>query len=555
MLAIPGMDWTDQRLQVAANALSNVSANAYTKASIERLLRQELQVASVFLLQPAIRSVDLRQWGVREAAYVLAKRLAYTYSSHLFEESDTRLRFSSIEVALIDSLDEALQEFVDELEPQALKLASASGQLNQRLYNYLTHKSHRQFRVQLAETFPSLLVTSALAKRDTLGAELRSIVDSGTPLIKGLAGRWKVRPGVVRHLVGKPTGHVGIQWSRDAMGLAQALNALRPEDVPGDEADTWREFNHMVAVGQRLFCRPIWDSAAGLEWLKECVSRANRGTKRELERWLPSWAEVTSIVRFRNALTKSLKRDLADVDPRPVGNVADAVVEAVDWLFLKKADGELGEAAMLFSDELDRIDRASAIRKIALGTVMMPLIPGDFVSADGARRIRPLITDIQLRLHGHKVRNCLRYRSATRAIRSGAIGTVFIVGILDANTSIALSTAELRVTSNAKSHAYRVTVKQHTGKANRQPSKRCLNAIRELLRHCQTDEVREHLQANRAELRYLRGKDRRAHAAAQHTKHADAFRRVLTDEVYDELIARAREQRAVVDDAVPGMAL
>ena len=255
MLAIPGMDWTDQRLQVAANALSNVSANAYTKASIERLLRQELQVASVFLLQPAIRSVDLRQWGVREAAYVLAKRLAYTYSSHLFEESDTRLRFSSIEVALIDSLDEALQEFVDELEPQALKLASASGQLNQRLYNYLTHKSHRQFRVQLAETFPSLLVTSALAKRDTLGAELRSIVDSGTPLIKGLAGRWKVRPGVVRHLVGKPTGHVGIQWSRDAMGLAQALNALRPEDVPGDEADTWREFNHMVAVGQRRLCR------------------------------------------------------------------------------------------------------------------------------------------------------------------------------------------------------------------------------------------------------------------------------------------------------------
>ena len=240
--------------KVAANALSNVSANAYTKASIERLLRQELQIASVFLVRPVIGSVDLRQWGVREAAYVLAKRLADTYSSHSFEESDSRLQFSSIEKALIDSLDEALQEFVDELEPQALKIASASGQFNQRLYNYLAHKSHRRFRLQLAETFPSLLVTSALARRDTLGAELRSIVDSGTPLIKGLAGRWNVRPGVVRHLVGKPTGHVGIQWSRDAMGLAQALNALRPEDVPGDEADAWREFNHMVAVGQRLFC-------------------------------------------------------------------------------------------------------------------------------------------------------------------------------------------------------------------------------------------------------------------------------------------------------------
>jgi len=267
MLSMPGQIWTDQRLQTAAETLSNVSANAYTKTSTERLLRAELRVSSMCLDRPAIGLVDFRQWAVREVAFYLARQPAISLIDSSNGEPEGGVWLSSVEKALVEGLDDATQEFMEGLEPKSLGLASTSGQLNHRLYNYLAYKSYHQFRIQFAETFPSLLLTSVLPEKDDLGTQLRPIVHSGAPVIKTLSNRWNVRPGVVRHLVGKLTGLIGLQWSRSAQGLALALNALRPGDLPGDVAREWTDFNHMVAVGQRLFRCRIWESTAALEWL------------------------------------------------------------------------------------------------------------------------------------------------------------------------------------------------------------------------------------------------------------------------------------------------
>ncbi len=396
MLAIQGKGWTDGQLMVAGETLSNVSANAYTKASVERLLRQELKIASVSLESPVLGFVDLRQWSVREAAYVMFKRLTDRRSGYSSSESNAGLRISTIEESLIDGLSDALDDFAEGLEPTALKISSANGQFNQRLYNYLVHSSYHRFRIQFAETFPSLLLTSVLAERGSLGAELRSIVDSGAPLIKGLAERWGVRPGVVRHLVGKSSGHVGVRWSRDAMGLAISLNALNPADLPGD-ADAWGEFNHMVAVGQRLFGRPIWQSTAVLEWLRECMNRCRRGKKTAPNGWLPNWGNVPGIERFRNALSASLKRESADSPSRSENKVAAAVVEAVDSLILRMAALDLAVLASKFDDELDVARRGSGAAKVVLGETMLPLFPGELVSGDRTRVVRPLTTRLQLK--------------------------------------------------------------------------------------------------------------------------------------------------------------
>lgn len=540
MLMMSGRGWTSHRLTTVAVALSGISENAYSKASIERLLRQKLGIESISLQQLVIGSVDAQQWGLPEIAFALDKRLAATRSNATFDTAGTALSMSSIETALHGGLREVVQEFVEGMAPQVLEIASANGQFNQRIYNYLAHSSFRRFRVQFAETFPSLLLTSALAERGTLGAELRSIVDSGAPLIKCLAERWNVRPGVVRHLVGISSNHVGIQWSRDAMGLALVLNALRPGDLPSDSAEAWKELNRFVAVGQQLFGRPIWNSPAGLEWLRECVCRAKRGTKKALGVWLPKWADVTRIVRFRDVLIDSLRRDSLNAESHSSSNVANDTNMAVDHLFLKLAHRDLVAVASQFDDELEFMLQETRADKVASGEMLLPLIPADFTSNDGTRLIRPLSTSSQLRFHGLELKNCLS-GGGIPYIRGGSKGTNFIVGVFEKSTGDALSTAEIAVKRTKGLPRYKFVVKQHTAKRNMRPMPKCARAIAELLRFCCTDEVRAYLEDNWRNIQ----KRYRAHRGTWQLEldalTTAALRRTISDSEYDELLIFIRE--------------
>lgn len=118
-----------------------------------------------------------------------------------------------------------------------MRAATTSRHFDLRIYNCLAHRDYRQYRLQFARTFPSLLLT------------------------------------------------------------ALALNALHPQDLPGDSRAEWDEFNRIVATDHRLFLGPIWESPAGLEWLRECARRAKRQDTRALELWLSrpwSWTRLTA---------------------------------------------------------------------------------------------------------------------------------------------------------------------------------------------------------------------------------------------------------------------
>ena len=134
MLSVPGETWTEDRLEVAAKALLAVSADAYTKSTIERLLREKLRNEAVRVEWPVTDRVDLRQWEVQKTSFHLAKRLSSDKSRIPVRGSDSRLRYSDIEKVLIDALEDALQEFVDELDATALNLSSTQGRVNHRLY-------------------------------------------------------------------------------------------------------------------------------------------------------------------------------------------------------------------------------------------------------------------------------------------------------------------------------------------------------------------------------------------------------------------------------------
>jgi hypothetical protein len=533
MLTLRGAVWSDERLRTAAGVLRRASRLAFTTSSIESLLRRELEIRSVFLESPPVDQVDSRQWDIEKVAFALVRQPGAGRSTEACRE---RQEWTT-RTALRDALDEALGSFVDGMAPSALRAATRTRHLDLRIYNYLAHREYRQYRLQFARTFPGLLLTAVVAEPRSFGEDLRSIVDSGAPLVKGLAARWQVRPGVIRHLVGRASSDMGIQWMRDAKGLALALNALHPQDLPGDSPAEWSEFNRIVATGLRLFVRPIWESSAGLEWLRECVRRAKRKDRQALERWLPKWNELARIDHLRNALSEILHRESADTMRRSPDGAGTSIADALDAAVLSMARRGLSDVASMFSDELEKTRRKdSTTRQILFGDALMPLIPEDFVSSDGATRVTSLTTDRQLRTHGRRMRNCLRSSSARQVARQATVGTLFIVGLYDAQSGRPLSTAEIKVIPNRETGTYRLVTKQHTAMANRPPSRRCHYALGEFLHYCHTDDVRDHLKTGWRKLARLHEQN-----GMQPVNLPTALRCTLGDELYEELLGQVRE--------------
>jgi hypothetical protein len=493
------------------------------------MLRKELDIRSVSLESLPIDRVEIRRWDIEKVAFALARQPGARRSA---AECPARREWA-IQADLRDALDEAFRNFVDRMDPQAMQKATRGRRFDERIYNYLAHREYQQYRLQFARTFPGLLVTAVVAEPRSFGEELRSIVDSGAPLIKGLAARWNVRPGVIRHLVGRASSDMGIQWARDAKGLALALNALHPQDLPGDSATEWSEFNRIVATGQRLFLRPVWESPAGLEWLRECVRRMKRGDRRALDVWMPGWNELAKVDDLRAALTECLQRETASTPPRPASDTDTAITDAIDRAVLRMAHRGLSEVASLFSDELERRrKKGGTIREILDGDALLPLVPEDFISSDGMTRVTALTTTRQLRTHGTRMRNCLRHRSTRGVASKAAIGTVFIVGLYDAHFGKPLSTAEIKIVPDREAGAYRLITKEHTAFANRAPTRRCQCALREFLHHCQSDDVREHLKSNWKKIRQSRGE-----SGTQPVNLPAALRCTLGEQFYEGLVS------------------
>ena len=210
-LAIQGQGWSREQLDGAASILADVSAEPFSIRSIERVLRQGLQIDGLSVVRPLLDRVDPDVWEIDKVAFALVRR---PDAKELHQGvSETRPEDSEWDVrqALREELTEALQRFGSNMDSRALRLASSTGHFDQRVYNYLVYARHRHYRLQFADTFPSLLQTAVVAEPAGFGAELRTIVDTGTPLIKGLAARWNVRPGVIRHLVGRASANVGFR--------------------------------------------------------------------------------------------------------------------------------------------------------------------------------------------------------------------------------------------------------------------------------------------------------------------------------------------------------
>ena len=480
MLKAVGHAWTDRRIDMAATiALAN--ENEGISRVWPQIFASSLAMPSLIIVDAASAHVMPEQWGVHEFSSSVCGN-----QEGCFEKVE-----SSIEATLTD----VLKSFFSALNPQAKLHAISGSEIDIRIYNYLIHRKHGRYRMQFAATFPLLL--PEIAKAMQKGEEeiiLRRAIDSGVPFVRELANVWEVSPRVIRHIIGKTPSVVGERWVGNAKGLARILDALPQEFLPGDDPWQWLQFNRAVSRAHKLSHVPLWKSPAALAWLRESASC-----------WLCPEADgsapvmqgtglITSGERLQELLGYILTLEVEERHAGLPSNRGPRVTQAVDDLMLSiLRKGRLPQVVARFDREIGQSVAAQPMEfSLLLGGAYWPLFPGEFISSDGLRKVVTLTEAKGFRVHAQLLNICLW--SNTDYIARCRHGKSFVLAFLDMVSGVPKSTAEISLVHHVSGRRWDLQVNQHTGPGNKPVTDQCAQALTEVLRYCNTMEVRRHIE-------------------------------------------------------------
>lgn len=552
MLRTHGHAWTDARLALAAQALAELGEPSTKDPNVARHLAAKLGLPGLVVLNPALPGVDPAQWEIRRLASALSARAGSRHRPASGAKPQTG-DITAIERQIRAELESAMCRFVEQLDGRVLAAAPDSlGDID--VYNYLARQPQQRNRLQLASTFPLFVRAAATAGRDGVGASIRLAVDAGLPLVKTLAKQWSVRPSAIRCLLHKPASLVGRRWEADPRRVAVALNALPAELRPGREASAWKRFNELISSAETVFGHRLLQSPLGLGWLRHAArggwtQAAFGGTGSAID--AQDFAEV-------DALRHALMRALAGQAAVPLVHHAAGVdaetrlMALVDGYFAAMAPRRLVELARRYRREFE-LGRAQLSEDLAYlrGRRFWPLLPEDYVSRDGQRRIRTLTTVRSLMQHGQALRTCLAGDQLSAFAEACRRGTAYVLGIFEARSGAPLSTAEIRVIAEGPSLRFRL--QQHTGSRNAAPTAECRAAVAEVMELLSTPRIEAHLAAGmRARKRrealalhsFVRatGDSLPGHGWAEAERFASeqAVRRAIGERRFGELLTLAR---------------
>jgi hypothetical protein len=488
MLRATGQAWTLRRLSAAALTICSATRAGLAREELRRCLAHRLKIPSVSLQDPIFERADPDHWNTRETAEALLARLSRLTNGRFEKPAQP-----SFEQRLQDALDMAVRDLVEGMNPEVCRSALRGGRINAAIYNYLIPEEHRTYRMQFAATFPILLLPMATALAGTAEADIRLAVDRGIPLTRSLAARWRIRPAVVRFLVGKTPDIVGAQWESNLAGLARLLDALRPEDLPGNHPDARAAFNRAVALAERIFRRRSWASPAALAWLREVARRGWICHDGDPEAEALGPESIAAIHQFPDGLFQTLLAGTCGSSAgRDSGASAD-VEEAADRVLAQMRPRRLAQVAKRFELELARA-KADLSTDIGVlrGASFWPLIPAAYVSADGSRRIVALTSRKALCVQGTALKICLAYERLDWYARQCRRAASFVLGVLDATSGAPCSTVHIHPSHHLPGAAWHLELLEHTSLRNSPPSAACKRAVRELLR-CENVSIQAHL--------------------------------------------------------------
>ena len=495
-----GTPWLSARIAHAARTIASERGAREAPEQLALRIAYELEISSVEVLPPVLDRVEPSLWQPRQVAIALAMcpapRLRADIDLGALSSATT-----NITRELSVALQVALDAFCTGLNAEALPESTIAGELDPARYNFFVQTPMGEWRLQLARTFPILVYAATEARGGSEGETVRAAIDCGKPLIRHLAAHWDVAPGAIRSLIGKPVETIGCVWNHNVRGLVRLLDALRPEDRPGEPKEEWNRFNSAVAAAERLFRLRPWTSPVALMWLREA---ARNGLTREEDEVGPLWgpASVASIQRFRNNLARAIELQYT----RQSRSMQIEVRAAISWIADRFVASRRPRSVVAFAKRLDscmsnvREERRKDLSLLS-GDSFWPLLSSELVSTDGTRRVCPLVTREALRAEGRALEICIG-ENAEQYTAECTSGKVFILGIVEAVSGDARSTAEIYASRTLRGRLDLLVV-QHRSRRNGTPSPLCIRALQEALAHARSASGQEHLEAGMAIARRL----------------------------------------------------
>ena len=460
----------------AFTQLAAVLADREDIPSARDRLSEDISFALDFRVILASPALDLAAsenfWKVRTSA--IAAVLALSGSP----EVDTGRLVAEKEAEAREAIVEGLALFSDNLNRDALALATRDGAFRPARYNLLTRAATEQqlrYRMQFAQTFPALLHWISGEAEGPTGAvlEIRKAIDNGAQLVPLLAKRYPgVAQSAVRYMVNKPPAQVGEDWQARIPMLLRLLSVIAPEKRPRNEGD-WSAFSNACVMISELFGRPI-TTPLSLVFLRSVAHKNFTGIP-ELTQGAEPHQIVSIIEEFTAAIAVALRWELGRRKTETsAGEHTRKAEVAIEKYLLTHGPASLFRQAVRWRDEHNRIRAA----RIQAAETKRPTNAWAAVLASpmpfGDLRVVELESHAALEKESRQLDHCVHlYDDMCRS------GLSRIYSVRDPNGR-ALSTAEIRPTSRQYG-AVECRVHQHKGMHNGIPEARCIDAIQALV--------------------------------------------------------------------------
>ena len=522
---------TDPGLSQVAGVLAGREDIPSDRARLSEDISFELDFW-VSLASPAIdlpSSEDF--WKVRTSA--IAEVLALQGALN----GDTGRLVAQKEVEARAAITEGLARFVENLNRDALALATLEGAFRPPRYNLLTRSATDQqlrYRMQFAQTFPALLHwVSGEAEGPTVAVlEMREAIDKGVPLVPFIASRQTgVSQSAVRYMVNKPPAQVGEDWQRRVPMLLRLLSAIAPEKRPRNAGD-WGAFSDACVIISELFGRPI-TTPLSLVFLRSVAHKNFTGIP-ELAQGVEPHQIVSIIEAFTDAISVALKWELGRRSIEHCsGEHAQKSGIAIEKYMMAHGPVSLFRQAVRWRDEHNRA-RAETIARPTTSWAPVLTSPMPF----GDLSVVELDSHAALAEESRQLDHCVHlYDDMCRS------GLSRIFSVRD-HQGRALSTAEIRPIRQRYGEV-ECWVNQHKGVRNGAPEKRCSDAIGALVHLLGTEP-----HASRIAALYLTGQKSSSDARGLPRDIDALFAIVDSVKKVLELEGRGRYERLVTDAAV-----
>ena len=369
---------------------------------------------------------------------------------------------------------EALAQFTDHLNRDAIDLATQPGCFSFVRYNFLVRGAGQEqlrYRSQFARTFP-LFFSWVAGETEEPGKEVRAFreaIDNGEPLIPLLAAQFQVPQNVIRYLVNKDSASVGAQWRARIPVLLRVLASIAPEKRPANHAD-WGAFTPACDMLSQLLGRPI-TTPLSLSWLGTAFKRGFGGLADVLDGVEPR-AVIAMIDELTDAMGIALSWELRRRAPGTgTGKIHEQCRFAIAGFVLAHHPLELYRRALRWRAEYNKA-RAAQAPVISPAGSWSTVLSGPVRIGDLS--IVELDSFAALEEEGVRLNHCVAVYE--RRCRSGE---THIFSVRDAEDK-SLSTAEIKLVQR-RAGAMACAVIQHQGMNDSKPEWQCSEAVGELL--------------------------------------------------------------------------